>query len=63
MEKVNKPLNTHVVDRPWTNNKTSLNHVLKQAIDWKSKPLLELINILTYLIEAQFKDMQKHWLE
>ena len=32
-------------DKHWTNNNCeSLNHVLKQAIEWKSKPLTDFIN-------------------
>lgn len=59
-EKVNKPLCTGLVENAWTNNNSeSLNHILKQAINWKSKPLLDLVNILTTLIEAQFKDIRK----
>jgi hypothetical protein len=44
----------------WTNNNSeSLNHVLKQVIDWKSQPLLDILNILTKIIETQFKDMKR----
>jgi hypothetical protein len=39
------------------NNSESLNHVLKQAIDWKSQPLLDIVNFLTKIIETQCKDL------
>ena len=59
-ERVHQPIVSGVIDKPWTNNNSeSLNHVLKQAIDWKSKPLLDLITILATLIETQFKDLRK----
>ena len=32
---------------------------MKQAVDWKSKPLLDLVNKLTILIDTQFKDLKK----
>jgi hypothetical protein len=44
----------------WTkNNSESLNHVLKQAIEWKSQPLLDIVNILTKIIETQCKDLTR----
>ena len=44
----------------WThNNSELLNHVLKQAIDWKSQPLLDIVNILTKIIKTQFKDLKR----
>ena len=47
-------------DRSWTNNNSeSLNHVLKRAIDWKSQPLLDLVEILKDIVETQFKDVTR----
>ena len=44
----------------WTNNNSeSLNNVLKQAIDWKSQPPLDIVNILAKIIEIQFKDLRR----
>ena len=44
----------------WTNNNCeSVNHVLKQAIDWKSKPLLDFILYVNELVDAQFKDLKR----
>lgn len=41
----------------WKNNNSESleDQVFKRAIDWKSKPLLYLVDILTPLIEAQSK--------
>ena len=59
-EKVNKPITAGFVSKTWTNNNSeSLNHVLKQAIDWKSKPLLELVKILSDIEATQFKDLRR----
>ncbi|CAG2257556.1 unnamed protein product [Mytilus edulis] len=47
-------------DQGWTNNNSeSLNHVLKSAINWQSKPLLDLIVTIQEIVEAQFKDLQR----
>ena len=60
MEKFKKPMTSGLIYNVWTNdNAESLNHILKQAIDWKSKPLLSLVDTLTTLIDTQYKDMKK----
>ena len=46
-------------NKNWTNNSESLNGVLKQAIDWQSKPLLDLVNSLTVIIDTQFKHLMR----
>lgn len=47
-------------DKQWTNNNCeSLNHVLKQYIEWKSQPLLELIEAIQELVDVQFKDLRR----
>ena len=33
--------------------------MLKQAIDWKSKPLLDFIRSVSDLVDAQFKDLRR----
>ena len=44
----------------WTNNNCeSVNHVLKQAVDWKRKPLLDFIQSVNELVDAQFKDLKR----
>ena len=45
-------------DKSWTNNNSeSLNHVLKRAIDWKSQPLLDLVQIIRDVVDTQYKDL------
>ena len=47
-------------DRQWTNNNCeSLNHVLKQTIDWKSQPLMDLIESVKERMESQFKELRR----
>ena len=59
-EKGNKPITAGFVSKTWTNNNSeSLNHVLKQAIDWKSKRLLELVKFLSDIEATQFKDLRR----
>ena len=58
-QKVNDPIRRDKVSEYWTNNNCeSVNHVLKQAIDWRSKPLTELVAILQDLADGQFKDLR-----
>ena len=46
------------LDKRWTNNNSeSLNHVLKREIDWKSQPLLNLVNIVKNLVDTQYKEI------
>ncbi|CAC5393124.1 unnamed protein product [Mytilus coruscus] len=52
-------------DKGWTNNNSeSLNHVLKSAINWQSKPLLDLIDLQRALVSrGQYRvaDSHKHF--
>ena len=58
-QKVNDPVRQDMVTQNWTNNNCeSLNHVLKQAIDWRSKPLVPLVKTLQDLADGQFKDLR-----
>lgn len=59
--KVKKPLTSGLLETIWKNiNSESLvNQVFKRAIDWKSKPLLYLVDILTPFTEAQYKVMRR----
>lgn len=42
-------------DRPWTNNNAeSANHILKMATQWKSKSLVEVIDILHDMVQGQY---------
>lgn len=44
----------------WTNNNTeSMNHVLKQAVDWKSLKLVPLIQKLHDLVENQYMEVNR----
>ena len=57
--KVNEPVRKDIVSQNWTNNNCeSLNHVLKQATDWRSKPLVPLVEKLQDLADGQFKELR-----
>ena len=44
----------------WTNNNCeSLNHVLKQSIDWKSQTVVDLVFTLYNLVKGQFADLKR----
>ncbi|KAK3101791.1 hypothetical protein FSP39_006376 [Pinctada imbricata] len=44
----------------WTNNNSeSINHVLKHLANWKSQPLMDLVNAINTYVEAQFKDIRR----
>ena len=59
-EKMQVPFSIGDLQKMWTNNSSeSLNHVLKQVIDWKSQLLLDIVNILTKIIETQCKDLKR----
>ena len=48
------------MDRQWTNNNCeSLNHILKQTFDWKSQPLMDLIESVKERVESQFKELRR----
>ena len=45
--KVNEPVRDALISENWTNNNCeSINHVLKQTVDWKSKPLTEFVELV-----------------
>ena len=59
-EKVQVPFSNGDLQKMLTNyNSESLNHVFKQAIDWKSQPLFDIVNFLTKIFETQCKDMKR----
>ena len=37
----------------------SVNHVLKQAIDWKAQPLTDLVNTLHEVVKAQYRELER----
>ena len=44
----------------WTNNNSeSFNHVIKTRVNWKSGPVVELINTLHDLVKSQYKDTER----
>ena len=48
------------IPRDWTNNNAeSLNHVLKQICEWKSKPIHKLVEALILVIKSQYKDVER----
>ncbi|XP_052249452.1 uncharacterized protein LOC127857125 [Dreissena polymorpha] len=58
-EFVNRPNRLDLVDDNWTNNNCeSINHVLKQSIDWKTKPLTELVDTLRSIVNRQYRDLK-----
>ena len=47
-------------DQPWTNNNCeSINHVIKQATQWKSRSMVDLIEILHNVVHAQYQDIKR----
>ena len=56
---LNEPVRKAMISADWTNNNCeSINHVLKQAIDWKSKSLVELVSFLEDLVTGQHKELR-----
>lgn len=44
----------------WTNNNSeSGNHILKMAINWRPKPLIDLINAIHEVVKGQYIDLQR----
>ena len=63
-EKLNEPKKAEKLgnsdNHSWRNNNSeSLNHVLKQQIEWKSQPLLDLVEALTSIIDTQYDDLNR----
>ena len=53
--KVNEPVRDALISENWTNNNCeSINHVLKQTVDWKSKPLTEFVELVEEIVVGQF---------
>ena len=56
---VNRPDRQDLVDDNWTNNNCeSINHVLKQSVDWKTKSLTDLVTTLRSLVDRQYADLR-----
>ena len=57
--KVIQPVKDSKIPYPWTNNNSeSINHVLKQAIEWKSRPITDLVKRMHDLVSRQFTDLR-----
>ena len=57
--KLNDPARQDKIDTDWTNNNSeSMNHVLKQATDWKKKSLTEIVETIQNVVEGQFKELR-----
>ena len=49
-----------MTNRPWTNNNCeSMDHVLKQATEWESRCMLDLILILHNVVRSQQDDLKR----
>ncbi|MES9883125.1 MAG: hypothetical protein ABW185_19850 [Sedimenticola sp.] len=56
--KVSEPAQLDMIETHWTNNNSeSINHILKQTIDWKSRPLTDLVDKLQELVDGQYTDL------
>lgn len=46
--------------KDWTNNNCeSINHQLKLAVQWKAHPLVDLIEKLQQIVQAQYKNVKR----
>ena len=58
-ERVNRPVRHELVNDNWTNNNCeSINHVLKQSVDWKSKSLTDIVDTIHSLVDRQYSDLK-----
>jgi len=59
-DKVFYPNITNGTGFDWTNNNLeSMNHLLKTVVDWKPRPLPELVKKLSQVLETQQKDIRR----
>lgn len=57
--KVNEPMTEGRISSDWTNNNCeSINHVLKQTVDWESKSLPEFVRLVKRRVDCQFKELR-----
>ena len=57
--KVNEPVRDSLISENWTNNNCeSINHLLKQTVNWKAKPLTEFVELVEEIVVGQFKDLR-----
>ena len=56
---VSQKVGLQLPPRSWTNNNSeSVNHALKQAIDWKPKPLTGLIDSMHGVVRGQYREIE-----
>ena len=59
IESVVKPQQAGVITFDWTNNNSeSLNHIIKQAVQWKSQSVYDLVVKLYELVQGQYRDLE-----
>ena len=47
-------------NKKWTkNNAESVNHMLKQRLQWKPRNLVDLLNILTEMVDGQYNELRR----
>ena len=57
--KVNDPLREGIISTNWTNNNSeSINHVLKQTVNWESKNLPEFVRLVRRVVAGQFQELR-----
>ena len=58
-KKVNEPMRRDLIHEDWTNNNCeSINHVLKQLIDWRAKSLTVLVKTVQEHVVGQFGELR-----
>ena len=57
--KVNEPVRDGLIPKNWTNNNCeSMNHFLKQSVNWRSRPLMELVDLVQDIVVGQFEKLR-----
>ena len=57
--KLNEPARQEKIETDWTNNNSeSMNHVLKQATDWKKKSLTEIVQSIEDVVDGKLKELR-----
>lgn len=57
--KVNEPMREGFISCSWTNNNSeSINHMLKQTVNWETKGLPEFVRLTNTLVDGQFKELR-----
>ena len=57
--KVNLPMRDGIISKNWTNNNTeSINHILKQTVNWETKSLPEFVRLTKNLVIGQYMELR-----